>query len=427
MIKTSFWGLGKPDIEHAVLPSKLPEADLVPADGRVTLYHPRTRDFRTPSTLQVGDPVKAGQRLSLYPDENTYVVSPIGGKVAELFPQEGNFGVTYTGIAIDADGSAEVDEAFSDEYQTRSIEVAARHLGWLPGNPPLAVLADPEKEIHTIVVCGTDDDLLVATNQYVLRNDLDAVTEGIKVLKQLSGVEKVILTTAGETIQGYGHIGATIMRVDTAYPAALPHMIMHQVLGITVPAGKSPEDLGVCFVSAEATVALGRAFQTGRVPCEKTLTLITKSGLQRIVRVPIGVAVGELLARYDISVQERDRLVFGGPMRGLAIYSLQQPIMPDTDAVMVLDRADAAEVTDYPCINCGECVRNCPTRIPVNLLVRFLEAGQYDEAADEYDLYSCVDCGLCSFVCVSKIPIYQYIRLAKYEIERAKAAEAANA
>jgi electron transport complex protein RnfC len=58
------------------------------------------------------------------------------------------------------------------------------------------------------------------------------------------------------------------------------------------------------------------------------------------------------------------------------------------------------------------------------MLVRFLEAGQYEEAADDYDLLSCIDCGLCSFVCVSRIPVYQYIKLAKYELNRAKDAEA---
>ena len=57
------------------------------------------------------------------------------------------------------------------------------------------------------------------------------------------------------------------------------------------------------------------------------------------------------------------------------------------------------------------------------MLVRFLEAGQYEEAADNYDLYSCIECGLCSFVCVSKIPIFQYIKLAKYELDRAEASE----
>jgi electron transport complex protein RnfC len=60
------------------------------------------------------------------------------------------------------------------------------------------------------------------------------------------------------------------------------------------------------------------------------------------------------------------------------------------------------------------------------MLVRFLEAGQYEAGADQYDLYSCIGCGLCSFVCVSKIPIFQFIRLAKYELERMKAAEAEN-
>jgi len=56
------------------------------------------------------------------------------------------------------------------------------------------------------------------------------------------------------------------------------------------------------------------------------------------------------------------------------------------------------------------------------LLVRFLEAGQYEEAADQYDLYSCIECGLCSYVCVSGMPIFQYIRSAKYELDRANTA-----
>jgi len=72
-------------------------------------------------------------------------------------------------------------------------------------------------------------------------------------------------------------------------------------------------------------------------------------------------------------------------------------------------------------------VRACPAKIQVHMLVRFLEAGQYEEAADNYDLLSCIECGLCSFVCVSRIPIFQYIKLAKYELDRAKASEEAEA
>ena len=94
---------------------------------------------------------------------------------------------------------------------------------------------------------------------------------------------------------------------------------------------------------------------------------------------------------------------------------------------MVQDKDDLPYITDYPCINCGECIRTCPVKVPVDMLVRFLEAGHYEEAAEQYDLNSCVECGLCSFVCVARIPIFQYIMLAKYELSRTDAAEAANA
>jgi electron transport complex protein RnfC len=182
--------------------------------------------------------------------------------------------------------------------------------------------------------------------------------------------------------------------------------------------------MGVCFMSAEAVVSIGRAYTGGQLPIHKILTLITKDGRQRLIETTIGIPIKDILSAYGVAINEEDRIVFGGPMTGSTVYSLDQPVLPDTDAILVLDRAKAAYTSDYPCINCGDCVRTCPAQIAVNMLVRFLEAGQYQEAADSYDLYSCIDCGLCSYVCVSKIPIFQYIRLAKYELDRAKAAEA---
>jgi electron transport complex protein RnfC len=65
--------------------------------------------------------------------------------------------------------------------------------------------------------------------------------------------------------------------------------------------------------------------------------------------------------------------------------------------------------------------------VPVNLLIRFLEAGQYAEAAEQYDLYACIDCGFCAFVCESRIPIFQYIKLAKHALDRMNAAEVTHA
>jgi electron transport complex protein RnfC len=198
------------------------------------------------------------------------------------------------------------------------------------------------------------------------------------------------------------------------------------ILGKVVPAGKNPEDIGVCFISAEAVASIGNAFSSGQIPTTKVLTLVNKDGSKTLVSARIGTPTIDIFNAFNIKFNENDRIIFGGPMTGSSVYSEDHPVQPDTDAIIVQDRNDIPFISDYPCTNCGDCIRVCPANIQINLLVRFLEAGQYEDAADQYDLFSCIECGLCSYVCVSEMPIFQYIRSAKYELGMANSAEATN-
>ncbi|MBA3031134.1 MAG: electron transport complex protein RnfC [Desulfobacteraceae bacterium] len=423
MIKRPFICLTKPRIQYELMGAKAEKPKEIPVPKTVTLLldSPMTRKD---TLAKPGDSVKTGQKIMISENAGAYVISSATGKITGIAPYYGDYGKSFTAVTIAVSKNEEMDGAFAAVKEAVSMGALSNYLSFSPGSPNFECFSNSENPIKTIVIYGGNTDLLIATNQYIIHARMEDIIQGIDVLKKATGVEKVVIAVPRDLIPGFGHTGAEAKGVDIAYPSAMPKVIMEKVLHMPVPAGKTCEDLGVTFMSAEAVASLGKAFTSGHIPVEKILTLVEKDGTKNLVSARMGTPVGDILKAFKVTLQEKDRLIVGGPLTGSCIYSEDHPVTPDMDSIMVQDAADVSLVSDYPCVNCGECVKICPAKIQVHMLVRLLEAGLYQQAVDEYDLNCCIDCGLCSFVCVSKIPVFQYIKLAKYELDRINAAEA---
>ncbi|MCK5163040.1 MAG: 4Fe-4S dicluster domain-containing protein [Desulfobacula sp.] len=416
MIKRSFFTLTPPRLNYDLVEPDPKEPESIPIPSDLTLLLNEPIDSTRPALIKKGDLVEKGEKLRLYYESTEYTISPVTGTIASVDSYSDDFGNISTYLVIKNDQNQTTGTNAITYDLKDDIASADEYLRTLPGAPPLKILADDDMKIDTIVITCADSDLLSTTNQYVTCKFLDEIKEGTQILKKITHVPKLCITIPENLNIPGGFDTIQVFKTSMKYPSNLPAMVLKDHLNIVLPAGKNPEDMGVCFITAEAVVSLARAYKTKSAGFEKILTIIGKRETQYRVKVTIGTPLYKILNTFGIHINDQDRIVIGGPMKGFATYTHHHPVRPDMDMVIIQDRDIIPELSDNACVNCGKCIRICPVNVPVNILVRYLEADLYEEAADKYDLESCIECGLCAYVCTARIPLYQYIRLGKHEL-----------
>ena len=419
MITRPFFALAKPKL-NLTIPVP-PPGDVLKETAPPSRAILLTEDFterKEDLLVKPQSEVKTGQKLTLLEDRDAYVVSPVTGTIEGIAQHKGYFGKTAMMITIRTAEEEERDQSFQTLKDQPLRQTVLDFLCRLPGEPDFASVLNASTPLQTLVINGLDADFLLNPNQWTVRQRAASLKAGLAFLKELlPQVEQVMLVTPQE-ISLVEDLDIPVHPVEPVYPASLPKMIMKDVFDRIVPAGKEPVDVGFRFLNIEAVAALADALENHEMPIHKILTVIDKAGKAVVVRTRIGTPVGEILQELQIETRHGDRLVMGGPMTGRAIYTEDTPVSYDTQGLLVQDHSRIVWSEDQQCINCGECVRACPVSIPVNMLVRVLENGLYEEAVQVYDLLSCIECGLCSAVCVARIPIFHHIMLGKYEYAR---------
>jgi len=131
--------------------------------------------------------------------------------------------------------------------------------------------------------------------------------------------------------------------------------------------------------------------------------------------VRIGTPVSALIAFCGGIKEPAARYVMGGPMMGMALRSLDAPVVKGTSGILALSPAEVGEAEPGPCIRCASCVDACPIDLMPLDMAALIRAGDA-EGALAIGLKDCIGCGTCSYVCPSHIPLVQFFNHAKGEL-----------
>jgi len=381
-----------------------------------------SRGFPCLPAVKAGDEVSPGQFLARDGDREV-LACPVKGKVVSVVsaPQiRGGQEVEAVLIEPAADTSPKVfseldPKKASPEELIERIERAGI-LTDAASPRPLSELIGPGSGTKTVIVSAADRDALQCQSVQAFRDRSEDACRAASMLARMAGAD-VRLAIAGPLAADAKKIcdrfQITVLSLPGYYPEGLEPLVALRAGG-----GES-----VKVVNVETALAALDAVEKGQVQDRKIVTFIGPAGQVRTnYRVTLGTRLKDLFAAAGLNPRDEDKVIMGGPLKGYAQYSLDAAVDQGVDAVTMIAREEQVKWSDEPCINDGACVAVCPVKLQPQLIGRYAEFGLFDRTED-LGVENCIECGLCAAVCTGRRPLLQWIRLAKHEVWKSRAAE----
>lgn len=270
-------------------------------------------------------------------------------------------------------------------------------------------------EVRHLVIVGVNQEPTTVNYELLLQQEVEAVKTGLHRLQEFCPrVRPRLLVAAGMASWARQELGDSldIVPLGADYRRRIRRLVIPELTGEKVAATEAFRAHGIASITVEQLLAMVDS-QAGLPFVRKTVS-VAGAGLDGTVtvRVPVGTPVRWILEQLDLPEPRGGRLIMGGPMRGMAHYTLDAPVSKFENGVYLLDREHLPSEVNLTCINCGICTRTCPVGLQVHLLGRCVEFGSLSDTP-RYHPEACLECGLCAFVCPAHRPLVQMIKMAK--------------
>ena len=386
--------------------------------------------------VKAGDTVKRGQLIASLEEKSVYapVHSSISGKVLAIddFPHPG-LGRSKA-VEIESDGrdqtidfktnSQEVIEQLNG-HDLRKIIFDCGIVGMGGAGFPAHLKLSPAKPVDTFILNGAECEPYLTGDNRLMIEKTQEIIRGAEIAAKCAGAKNIYIAIEDnkpEAIKafesGIRDTGYGIRVLKSRYPQGGEKQLIKAVLGREVPPGKLPFDMGVVVNNVATSYAIYEAVYLDKPLYERVVT-VSGDCLENPgnLLTRIGTSIRDLLEECGPLKKEPKKIVFGGPMMGLAQYSLDTPVIKTTGGIIFFSQAEAEPATEAFCLRCGRCVENCPLGFMPCMIAQAVEKEKWD-LAKAYGAWECMECGSCSYVCPQGKNIVQKIKYAKMRMPK---------
>lgn len=406
----------------------------MPAPEKVTITLSQHVGAPAKPLVKKGDEVKLGQKIAEAPSFiSAPVHSSVSGKVEKIIEYRSASGAKVQAIVIQNDGldtlGYEVVDRSKDDLSSEEMLNYIKEAGIVGmggAGFPTYVKLQPGKDtpVDTIIINGAECEPYLTCDDMTMRLQPEKVIQGLEIMMKIVGAEQGFIAVENNKPQAIksleealgDHSKIAIAVLQTKYPQGDEKRIISAVTGREVPMGGLPAKVGCVVDNVGTTCAIVDAVYYGKPLYERIVT-VTGHAVNdpKNLLVRFGTSIGEILDFAGGLSQTPGKIIFGGPMMGVAQPSLDVVTDKRNNGILVLTEEEAKPQIIEPCIRCGRCVDVCPVLLEPLYIATASKAENW-EIAQKYHVTACIECGSCSYICPSHRPLTELIRFGKRTI-----------
>ena len=406
-------------------------------DAEKIMVYPLSQNIGAPAkaVVAVGDRVLKGQLIAEAGGFiSVPVFSSVSGTVKAIEKRLVVNGSKCDCIVIENDNAYESVDGLGKDRELDSLSAeevidiikGAGIVGLGGAGFPTGVKLSPKNadDIDTLIINGSECEPYLTSDYRLMIERGDGIIKGIKaVLKALPNARAVIgiENNKPEAIRILEEKTAdddkiSVCPLRTKYPQGGERQLIYAITGRRINSKMLPADLGCVVVNAASCYAIYEAVYKNMPLIHKVMTVTGEAVNSPCnLDVPLGVSHSYVLESAGGAKENVVKFISGGPMMGMAMSSLDVPVVKTSSSILAFSKDDVAEITESACIHCGRCVKVCPEMLVHQMMAKAVKT-QNIERFDNIGGMECIECGCCTYVCPAKIPLTQMFKLGKVKV-----------